>query len=91
MADLTNFPFEFFVQFSHKIPLYLFYTMMQESQKWPKSQIKRDKQTIAAAQHSLKKSLLQMKSVVKNLAKPGPGLTFSKHRLGSSNLHLEDF
>ena len=30
MVDLTNFPFEFFKRFSHKISLYLFYTMMQK-------------------------------------------------------------
>ena len=37
-----TFPFNFFCGFSHKIPLFLFliYTMMQKSQKWPKSQIR---------------------------------------------------
>ena len=28
VARLTNFSFEFFVQFSHKMPLYFFYTMV---------------------------------------------------------------
>ena len=28
------------MQFSHKMPLYFFYTMGQKSQKWPKTQIK---------------------------------------------------
>ena len=28
------------MQFSQKMPLYLFYTMVQKSQKWPKTQIK---------------------------------------------------
>ena len=32
--------FEFFIQFSQKMPLNLFYTMVQKSQKWPKTQIK---------------------------------------------------
>ena len=40
MADLTNFPVELFVRFSHKMPLYIFYTVMQKSQNLPKSQIK---------------------------------------------------
>ena len=30
----------FFMKFSQKMPLYLFYTMVQKSQKWPKTQIK---------------------------------------------------
>ena len=29
-----------FIKFSQKMPLYLFYTMVQKSQKWPKTQIK---------------------------------------------------
>ena len=29
-----------FVEFSQKMPLYFFYTMVQTSQKWPKTQIK---------------------------------------------------
>ena len=37
---LTNFSFEFFMQFSNKMPLYVFYTMVQKSRKWPKTQIK---------------------------------------------------
>ena len=35
--------FEFFMKFSQKMPLYFFYhvyTMVQKSQKWPKTQIK---------------------------------------------------
>ena len=28
------------MQFSDKMPLYFFYTMVQKSQKWPKTQIK---------------------------------------------------
>ena len=39
VADLTNFPFEYFMPFSHNIPLYLLNTSMQ-SQKWAKTQIK---------------------------------------------------
>ena len=30
----------FFIKFSQKMPLYLFYSMVQKSQKWPKIQIK---------------------------------------------------
>ena len=30
----------FFMRFSHKMRLYLFYTMVQKSQKWPNTQIK---------------------------------------------------
>ena len=30
----------FFIKISQKMPLYLFYTMVQKSQKWPKTQIK---------------------------------------------------
>ena len=30
----------FFIKFSQKMPLDLFYTMVQKSQKWPKTQIK---------------------------------------------------
>ena len=30
----------FFMKFSQKMPLYLFYTMVLKSQKWPKTQIK---------------------------------------------------
>ena len=33
------FLWNFFMQFSHKIPLYFFYTMVQKSKKWPKTQI----------------------------------------------------
>ena len=40
VAHSTNFSFEFFMQFSHKMPLYFFYTMVQKSKKWPKTQIK---------------------------------------------------
>ena len=40
VPHLTNFSFEFFMPFSHKIPLYFFYTMAQKSQKRPKTQIK---------------------------------------------------
>ena len=40
VAHSTNFSFEFFMKFSHKMPLYFFYTMVQKSQKWPKTQIK---------------------------------------------------
>ena len=35
-----TFPSNFFMKFSQKMPLYLFYTMVQKSQKWPKTQIK---------------------------------------------------
>ena len=28
------------MKFSQKMPLYFFYTMVQKSQKWPKTQIK---------------------------------------------------
>ena len=28
------------MKFSQKMPLYVFYTMVQKSQKWPKTQIK---------------------------------------------------
>ena len=39
VAHLTNFSFEFFMKFSQKVPLYVFfYTMVQKSQKWPKTQ-----------------------------------------------------
>ena len=31
--SLTNFSFGFFLQFSQKMPLYFFYTMVQKSQK----------------------------------------------------------
>ena len=34
-----TFPLNFFMKFSQKMPLYLFYTMVQKSQKWPKTQI----------------------------------------------------
>ena len=34
------FLWNFFMQFSHKMPLHFFYTMVQESEKWPKTQIK---------------------------------------------------
>ena len=34
-----TFPLNFFMKFSHKMPLYFFYTMVQRSQKWPKTQI----------------------------------------------------
>ena len=37
---LANFSFEFFMKFSQKMPLNVFYTMVQKSQKWPKTQIK---------------------------------------------------
>ena len=30
----------FFMKFSQKMPLYFIYTMVQKSQKWPKTQIK---------------------------------------------------
>ena len=40
MAHLTNFSLEFFIKFSQKMPLNLFYTIVQKSQKWPKTQIK---------------------------------------------------
>ena len=30
----------FFMKFSQKMPLYFFYTMVQKSQRWPKTQIK---------------------------------------------------
>ena len=42
VAHLTNFSFEFFMKFSKKMPLYFFYTFVQKSQKWPKTQIKGD-------------------------------------------------
>ena len=32
--------FEFFMKFSQKMPLYFFYTMVQKSKKWSKTQIK---------------------------------------------------
>ena len=35
-----TFPLKFFMQFSQKMPLYVVYTMVQKSQKWPKTQIK---------------------------------------------------
>ena len=35
-----TFPSNFFIKFSQKMPLYLFYTIVQKSQKWPKTQIK---------------------------------------------------
>ena len=35
-----TFPLNFFMKFSQKIPLYVFYFMVQGSQKWPKTQIK---------------------------------------------------
>ena len=35
-----TFPLNFFMKFSQKMSLYLFYTMVQKSQKWPKTQIK---------------------------------------------------
>ena len=34
------FPLNLFMKFSQKMPLNLFYTMVQKSQKWPKTQIK---------------------------------------------------
>ena len=40
VAHLTNFSFEFFMKFSQKMPLHLFYIRVQKSQKWPKAQIK---------------------------------------------------
>ena len=33
MAHLTNFSLKFFMQLSHTLPLYFFYTMVQKSQK----------------------------------------------------------
>ena len=33
-------PLNFFMKFSQKMPLYFFYTMVQQSKKWPKTQIK---------------------------------------------------
>ena len=38
VAHSTNFSFEF-LKFSQKMPLYFFYTMVQKSQKWTKTQI----------------------------------------------------
>ena len=35
-----TFPLNFFMKFSQKMPLYFFNTMVQKSQKWPKTQIK---------------------------------------------------
>ena len=35
-----TFPLNFFMKFSQKMPLYVFYTRVQKSQKWPKTQIK---------------------------------------------------
>ena len=35
-----TFPLNFFMKFSQKMPLYFFYTMVQKSKKWPKTQIK---------------------------------------------------
>ena len=35
-----TFPLNFFMKFSQKMRLYFFYTMVQKSQKWPKTQIK---------------------------------------------------
>ena len=35
-----TFPLNFLMKFSQKMPLYFVYTMMQRSQKWPKTQIK---------------------------------------------------
>ena len=40
VAHLTNFSFEFFMKLSQKMLLNVFYTMVQKSQKWPKTQIK---------------------------------------------------
>ena len=34
-----TFPLKFIMQFSQRMPLIFFYSMMQESQKWPKTQI----------------------------------------------------
>ena len=34
------FSLNFFMKFSQRMPLYFFYTMVQKSQKWPKTQIK---------------------------------------------------
>ena len=39
MAHLTNFSFEFFMKFSQKMPLNIFYSIVQKSRKWPKTQI----------------------------------------------------
>ena len=41
VAHLTKFSSEFFKKFSQKMLLYLFYTMVQKIQKWPKTQIKK--------------------------------------------------
>ena len=35
-----TFPLNIFMKFSQKMPLYVVYTMVQKSQKWPKTQIK---------------------------------------------------
>ena len=35
-----TFPLNILMKFSQKMPLYVFYTMVQKSQKWPKTQIK---------------------------------------------------
>ena len=40
VAHLTNFSFELFMKFSQKMRLYFFYTMVQKSQKFPKTQTK---------------------------------------------------
>ena len=37
---LTKFSFQFFMKFLQKMPLNVFYTMVQKSQTWPKTQIK---------------------------------------------------
>ena len=35
-----TFPLNFFMKFLQKMPLYVFYTLLQKRQKWPKTQIK---------------------------------------------------
>ena len=35
-----TYPLNFLMKFSQKMRLYFFYTMVQKSQKWPKTQIK---------------------------------------------------
>ena len=40
VAHFTNFSFEFFYEIFTEDAFLLFYTMVQKSQKWPKTQIK---------------------------------------------------
>ena len=60
VAHLTNFSFELFMKFSQKMPLNVFYTIVQKSQKWPKAQIKGEK-VLPKELHWVKPQKIQVK------------------------------